>query len=215
MSDRNRNIRVLARVNYNKVGVGAFSMRELSRLMDISPGNLTYHFPTQEHLIKALLAEAEQAAEGLKQSPAKTVKDLYHWLESFFAFQLHFKFLYMDRRALYAACPDDHNRLDALYALHLDWLKATFEKLNERSMLKNEPYDDQHEGLVDALCILLEHWPLRLQEGKPPIPPRKAIWALIYRDLEKSGKRGFKVLRPEIELLGPPLPLSDSLLLAS
>ena len=140
------------------------------------------------------------------------MKDLYQWLETFFAYQLHFKFLYMDRRALYQRLPDSHARLDALYALHASWLRETFNKFSERRLLKNEPYDRHHEGLVDALCIILEHWPLQLMEGDPPIPPRRALWALIYRDLEKSGKRGFKVLRPEIELLGSPMPLSDSVL---
>lgn len=40
---------------FNERGVGAVGMRELARELGLSPGNVSYHFPTKEALVVALV----------------------------------------------------------------------------------------------------------------------------------------------------------------
>lgn len=47
-----------AREAFNARGVGAVGVRDLARELDLSPGNLSYHFPTKEALIAALVEES-------------------------------------------------------------------------------------------------------------------------------------------------------------
>jgi AcrR family transcriptional regulator len=47
-----------ARRAFNERGVAAVGIRDLARELDLSPGNLSYHFPTKEALIVALVEEA-------------------------------------------------------------------------------------------------------------------------------------------------------------
>lgn len=43
---------------FNARGVGAVGMREIARDLGLSPGNLSYHFPTKERLVAALIEQA-------------------------------------------------------------------------------------------------------------------------------------------------------------
>lgn len=53
-----RRILDYARRAFNERGVAAVGIRDLARELDLSPGNLSYHFPTKEALIAALVEEA-------------------------------------------------------------------------------------------------------------------------------------------------------------
>jgi AcrR family transcriptional regulator len=56
-SDTARRILDHARKAFNERGVGAVGIRDLARELDLAPGNLSYHFPTKEALITALIEE--------------------------------------------------------------------------------------------------------------------------------------------------------------
>lgn len=47
-----------ARRAFNERGVAAVGIRDLARELDLSPGNVSYHFPTKQALIAALVEEA-------------------------------------------------------------------------------------------------------------------------------------------------------------
>jgi AcrR family transcriptional regulator len=53
-----------ARRAFNERGVAAVRIREIARELDLSPGNVSYHFPTKEALVAALIEEvhAENSA---------------------------------------------------------------------------------------------------------------------------------------------------------
>jgi AcrR family transcriptional regulator len=56
-NDTARRILDHARKAFNERGVAAVGVRDLARELDLSPGNLSYYFPTKEALIAALVEE--------------------------------------------------------------------------------------------------------------------------------------------------------------
>lgn len=54
-----------AREAFNERGVGAVPIREIARELDLSPGNVSYHFATKEALIAALVEEEHVANNAL------------------------------------------------------------------------------------------------------------------------------------------------------
>jgi AcrR family transcriptional regulator len=50
-----------ARRAFNERGVNQVGIREIARELDLSPGNVSYHFPTKEALITALIEEGHAA----------------------------------------------------------------------------------------------------------------------------------------------------------
>lgn len=57
-----------AREAFNERGVAAVPIREIARELDLSPGNVSYHFPTKEALIAALVEEEHVANNALVAS---------------------------------------------------------------------------------------------------------------------------------------------------
>lgn len=56
-------IRDHARASFNERGVGAVRIRDIARDLGLSPGNVSYHFPTKERLVAALMEEAHGTNE--------------------------------------------------------------------------------------------------------------------------------------------------------
>jgi AcrR family transcriptional regulator len=54
-----------ARRAFDERGVGAVGIREIARDLDLSPGNVSYHFPTKESLVAALVEEAHAENNAL------------------------------------------------------------------------------------------------------------------------------------------------------
>lgn len=59
-----------AREAFNERGVAAVPIREIARELELSPGNVSYHFATKETLIAALVEEEHAANNALVASAA-------------------------------------------------------------------------------------------------------------------------------------------------
>lgn len=60
-----------ARRAFNERGAAAVRVREIARELDLSPGNVSYHFPTKEALVAALIEEEHAANNALVATPAE------------------------------------------------------------------------------------------------------------------------------------------------
>jgi AcrR family transcriptional regulator len=57
-----------ARRAFNERGVAAVGVREIARDLGLSPGNVSYHFPTKEALLTALMADAHARNNALAEA---------------------------------------------------------------------------------------------------------------------------------------------------
>ncbi|HEY1955152.1 MAG TPA: TetR family transcriptional regulator [Polyangiaceae bacterium] len=57
MSDTRRRILDTARRLFNEEGLSRVGVRDVARALEMSPGNLAYHFPTKDDLVEALVVE--------------------------------------------------------------------------------------------------------------------------------------------------------------
>lgn len=64
-----RRILDFARHAFNERGVSAVGIRDLARELGLSPGNLSYHFPTKDALIAALVEEAHASNNAVTSHP--------------------------------------------------------------------------------------------------------------------------------------------------
>jgi AcrR family transcriptional regulator len=57
-----------ARRAFNERGVAAVGIREIARDLGLSPGNVSYHYPTKEALVTALMADAHARNNALAEA---------------------------------------------------------------------------------------------------------------------------------------------------
>jgi AcrR family transcriptional regulator len=77
---------------FNRHGIEGVGMRELARALDLSPGNLTYHFPKKEDILVALSARlSDLNSRTLHTSPPPA--SITHFLEMFrVIFRNHYQY---------------------------------------------------------------------------------------------------------------------------
>ena len=60
MSETRRRILDTARRLFNEEGLSRVGVRDVARALEMSPGNLAYHFPTKDDLVEALVFELRE-----------------------------------------------------------------------------------------------------------------------------------------------------------
>lgn len=75
MGDTRQRILDTARGLFNEHGLSRVGVREIARELEMSPGNLAYHFPTKDQLVAALIKELHarvnaDVGEGMGAEPA-------------------------------------------------------------------------------------------------------------------------------------------------
>ena len=83
---------------FNRFGEPNVSTTLISNELNISPGNLYYHFPAKEELVTALFNRYELALhELLEAAPGvKDVEDAWFFMHSLFELVWQYRFLYRD-----------------------------------------------------------------------------------------------------------------------
>jgi AcrR family transcriptional regulator len=83
---------------FNRFGEPNVSTTLISNELNISPGNLYYHYPAKEELVTALFNRYEAALhELLEAAPGvKDVEDAWFFLHSLFELVWQYRFLYRD-----------------------------------------------------------------------------------------------------------------------
>ena len=84
---------------FNRSGAPHITTADIADEMEISPGNLYYHFRNKDEIITELLAAFEQRLDGLLAAPAgrvADVEDLWLLLHLLFEAMWDYRFLYRD-----------------------------------------------------------------------------------------------------------------------
>ena len=83
---------------FNRFGEPNVSTTLISNELNISPGNLYYHYPAKEELVTALFNRFEQSLhELLEAAPGvKDVEDAWFFMHSLFELVWQYRFLYRD-----------------------------------------------------------------------------------------------------------------------
>ncbi|WP_397459769.1 TetR/AcrR family transcriptional regulator [Pseudomonas asplenii] len=84
---------------FNQQGERSVSTNHIAAHMDISPGNLYYHFPNKQAIIAVLFAEYEALVDSFLRPPqgrAATIDDKRFYLKALLAAMWRYRFLHRD-----------------------------------------------------------------------------------------------------------------------
>ena len=107
---RNTRQRILiaALLLFNEKGVGRTSLNEIADEIDISPGNLHYHFKKKSDIVDGLVAEFQADARTVLEAPDSdtlSVDDFWLFLHLLLEFAAAYRFLLRDTESLAADYP--------------------------------------------------------------------------------------------------------------
>jgi AcrR family transcriptional regulator len=165
MSTRNR-ILDAALALFNEQGTGAVSTNHIAAAIDISPGNLYYHFRNKQDIIRALFEQLFAKWDETFQLPPDRppgLADFEGLIASNYQLIWDYRFAYREMAALLHNDPD----LQAHYQEVRQRGYAGFEELIEAfasAGVLSRPETTQELMTLTELCwILSEQWPVNLE----------------------------------------------------
>lgn len=179
---------------FNDNGEASVTALDISQTLDISPGNLYYHFRSKEDILSQLfdqlyqaivprLEELEMSLAGLENQPIV--------LEALFETMWQYRFVFLDTHRIAQRYPRLKRRLQNLIARqHLAFARWV-EQLESLDLL-DPPTPENRELLIENLTQQSLSWvaisPLRFKES-PASTQRRAVaqvMALITQHFVKS-----------------------------
>lgn len=178
---------------FNERGYNGVSTQNIADAMEISKGNLNYHFKRKEDIIEAVVEEMH--SHYVKPESPTTLEELNEFFlrsqrvakENAFYFW-HFTQLSQTSEKIRKI---QNTVIRDSYIL----LSKTFKLLNEIGSIQNEAYSQQYEQIIRTImlnCIYCTPHS-RLEESVgTKVDFLDCVWAIIYPLLTDKGKIQFK-----------------------
>ncbi len=163
MKTRDR-ILVTSLALFNDEGEGNTTTIDIANELDISPGNLYYHFKGKDQIIAELFLQYEQALSGTLAAPIEAplsddkahVEDNWYYLYVVMEEMYQYRFFYLNLEDILQRYPDIQRKFKRLIQLKRAALFAICQALLQQSVIDAE--DQQLLGLVDNMTLTLTFW---------------------------------------------------------
>ncbi len=144
---------------FNEEGEQNVTTVDIANEMDISPGNLYYHFKGKESIIEALYAQFDhQLSLLLHQSVNDPLNLEEHWLFMYVVFEevFKFRFFYLNATELMIRYPDIEKKFRRLIKLKLETIRQLCQNLFKHEAVKEQSIDI--EWLSEIIGMNIVYW---------------------------------------------------------
>ncbi len=144
---------------FNEEGEAQVSCIHVAAVLDISPGNLYYHFKGKEPLIEALFEEFEVEIRQVLSAPIRrplSIED--NWIFTYIIFEEinDFRFFYSNISGILERCPSLRPRVMRLMRLKEETAAAILNSLRKHRVI--ECTDVERNALAVRLAAHLTFW---------------------------------------------------------
>ncbi len=143
---------------FNRFGEPNVSTTLISAELNISPGNLYYHFPSKDALVNHLFDEYEAAMLGLLDAAAdvQDVEDAWFFLHSLFEQVWNHRFLYRDLNNLLSGNRHLETHFHAVLERKTQAFRQVLESLAAQDLMRINP--DSVETLSTSMSVMATYW---------------------------------------------------------
>ena len=143
---------------FNRFGEPNVSTTAISAELNISPGNLYYHFPAKDALVDALFDRYAGSLEALLDAAAgaRDVEDAWLFFHMLFELLWQYRFLYRDLNDLLSRNRYLETRIQALLGRKARAVRELLEGLGRGGALRADTRD--LEPVATCMVVLLTYW---------------------------------------------------------
>lgn len=167
---------------FNEEGEHNVTTVDIANEMDISPGNLYYHFKGKESIIDALFTRFEHEFGALVRESGEARLDLKdYWFFIYVVFEelYKYRFLFVDLGEIMLRYHDIERRLRRLIGQIRTATSQILRHLDEQSSLIMDPH--QQLVLSDTITMIILYWFSHQRLSNPTQPPDQLIHGGVYR----------------------------------
>lgn len=143
---------------FNRFGEPNVSTTLISAEMNISPGNLYYHYPAKDELINALFDRFEQALNDLlgASDDVRDVEDAWFFMHTLFELIWQYRFLYRDLNDLLSKNRRLETHFQSVLKNKTRAVKALLDGMRRGGSLQID--SREAETTATAMVVVLTYW---------------------------------------------------------
>jgi AcrR family transcriptional regulator len=143
---------------FNRFGEPNVSTTLISAELNISPGNLYYHYPAKDELINSLFDRYEKALNELLQAAegVRNIEDAWLFFHMLFELIWQYRFLYRDLNDLLSK----NRRLETHFQFVLKHKSRAVQSVLDALAAESAIDVDSHqaEAVANAMVVVLTYW---------------------------------------------------------
>ena len=206
MSTKERIVNVAVEL-FNEKGLVNVTMRDLAAELDMSLGNLTYHFKKKEELMEAIhgriISERNSLMENVQMIPS--IANIHNQLVPLLQLYERYRFFHQDILEVMRAYPKIAEMQREHINNQITYIKAIIDYSIGSGNMKQEVVLGQYQQLAESVWMLLTFWltqrEVRNQQGNFYNQARSAMWNLVIPILTEKGLANFNKIDFNEEVL--------------
>jgi AcrR family transcriptional regulator len=198
---RKEKIKIVSLRMFNDKGIRNVTTRHIASKMEISHGNLTYHYPSKKEILEAIYLDMNAGlSKAIKPKGADGLKYLHALFIYFFRFQKKYRFFYTDLIEIARHYPDITEMHTDIQLKRIRECRAVISYYQHIGLMQRETEYDNYGLLIHNIWFLSSFWMNQkgiLGAGHPAREVTytlKIIWNQIVPHLTYKGKQQFKIL---------------------
>ncbi|MCV6614665.1 MAG: TetR/AcrR family transcriptional regulator [Cellvibrionaceae bacterium] len=167
---------------FNEEGEGNVSAVDIANTLDISPGNLYYHYKGKEPILAQLLAQYSAEIAAILNSPEAQLKTLeQHWLYLYVVAEevYRYRFFYRNITELLQRFPSLHKPFTRLARQLENGIEQLLHALRQRDVFELE--QSEVTPLGQSLCLVLTQWFNYNDNLGRQLSPSQSIHSVVYQ----------------------------------
>lgn len=186
---------------YNEKGLSNVTSRHIAAEINISHGNLEYHFPNKEALLLAIYQQMRQEVSGFYEDQANDISNPVEYLHKILVrleeFQGKYMFFNLDVLEISRNYVKVNLLLKDTLQIRMIQMKALFQKFVELNYMEQEPAPGYYTRLQHTIRILITFW--KSQEAvltnfdfSRKGEMVKHVWELLIPHFTEKGKARYQ-----------------------
>lgn len=147
---------------FNDKGYNNITTRHIAAELNISAGNLHYHFKHSEDIIKILFAELtlkmDELLNQMKKMENKTLEDLYQFTYSTCEIFYSYRFIFINFIDILSTMPDVESRYEGINFSRKEEFELIFSDLQKNNVFQKDVPNFIIRCLTEQIFIIADNW---------------------------------------------------------
>ncbi|AGX42192.1 TetR/AcrR family transcriptional regulator [Clostridium saccharobutylicum] len=176
---------------FNEKGYESVTMRDISGALQISVGNLTYHFKKKDDILYAIMIEQYNDHKNRNYSTNISLQDFNSLLVEIMDHQLKYSF-YFNNVVEMGKKYQEISKLQVKGKIYFNTLvKGIIQNFVDNGWMKKEQYEGMYDNLSFAIFSIIMFWPQQNSLKDDELSHNKnllsIIWSVLIPNLTDKG----------------------------
>jgi AcrR family transcriptional regulator len=195
-----------ARNLFNQKGFSQVTIRMIAQELNMSSGNLNYHFKKREEIFEALYFEMvlvfDERVENLAQTKV-SIAQIRNDIEQSMHRMIDYQFFWTDLYNLLSVSDKVKAHFEKAYLHRIEGCFLLFEKLKQEGLMRSSSFDLEYSFLAERMVNFGNTWLYssglysRKFDQKLLAHQTNSLLSMLYPFFSKKGQAEFELLLPD------------------